>query len=136
MNEITDTFIKECGTIEDWGGQKDLWLSALGSFALGWNAYLKYHPDIKENIGLEYLEVLRQEYSGNKCIFSAGFVTGHESDTMYIRLEKEDNNPTIILLRRDEMACMAWLASGILWSDAMMDKPAPPPAEIPPATQE
>ena len=65
---------------------------------------------------LEYQEVLRQEQSGNNCVFSAGFVEGHEVDTMYIRLEKDGTEPTILLFRPDEMATIAWLASGVLWS--------------------
>ena len=65
---------------------------------------------------MRYKEILKQEYVGNNCIFSAGFVSGHEVDTMYIRLEKDGKEPEIILLRPDEMACIAWLASGVLWS--------------------
>lgn len=65
---------------------------------------------------LNYDEVLRQEYLGNNCVFSAGFVTGHEVDTMYLRFEKDGAEPEIIHLRPDEMACIAWLASGVLWS--------------------
>src|SRR5690349_14369655 len=68
---------------------------------------------------IEYEEVLRQEYSENKCIFSAGFVTGHAVDTMYIRLEREGEEPVVILFRPDEMASIAWLASGVLWSNEM-----------------
>ena len=68
---------------------------------------------------MQYDEVMKQEYSENKCVFSAGFVTGHEIDTMYIRLEKDGSEPEIILLRPDEMACIAWLASGVLWSNEM-----------------
>lgn len=64
---------------------------------------------------MTFEEILRQEYAGNNCVFSAGFVDGHEVDTMYIRLEK-DGEPFEILLRPDEMACIAWLASGVLWS--------------------
>jgi hypothetical protein len=67
---------------------------------------------------MEYQEVLRQEYAGNNCIFSAGF-TGHEVDTMYIKLEKDGEEPTILLFRPDEMAVIAWLASGVLWSHEM-----------------
>jgi len=66
---------------------------------------------------MKYEEILKQEYAGNNCIFSAGFVSGHEVDTMYIRLEKDGEEPEIILLRPDEMACIAWLASGVLWSN-------------------
>lgn len=68
---------------------------------------------------LSYDEVLKQEYSKNNCVFSAGFVEGHPVDTMYIRLEREGEEPTIILLRPDEMASIAWLASGVLWSNEM-----------------
>ena len=68
---------------------------------------------------LKYIEVLRQEYSGNDCMFSSGFVEGLEFDTMYIRLEKQGVEPEIIHLRPDEMACIAWLASGVLWSNEM-----------------
>jgi hypothetical protein len=68
---------------------------------------------------LNYDEVLRQEYSGNNCVFSAGFVDGHEGDTMYLKFEKDGVEPEIIHLRPDEMACIAWLASGVLWSSEM-----------------
>ena len=71
-------------------------------------------------MSLRYREVLRQEQSENNCIFSAGFVEGHEVDTMYIRLEKDGEEPTIILLRPDEMASIAWLATGVLWSKEML----------------
>jgi hypothetical protein len=65
---------------------------------------------------LEYTEVLRQEYSHNCCVFSAGFVSGHSYDTVYIRLERDGEEPTILLFRPDELAVIAWLASGVLWS--------------------
>jgi hypothetical protein len=65
---------------------------------------------------LEYVEVLRQEYSENACVFSAGHVHGHPIDTLYLRLEKRDVEPLTILLRPDEAACLAWLLNGVLWS--------------------
>ena len=68
---------------------------------------------------LEYHEILRQEYVENNCVFSAGFVNGDKIDTMYIRLERDGAEPTIILLRPDEMTCILWLASGVLWSKEM-----------------
>jgi len=66
-----------------------------------------------------YNEVLRQEYAGNNCVFSAGFVKGSEIDTMYLSFEKDGEEPEIIHLRPDEMACIAYLASGVLWSGEM-----------------
>ena len=68
---------------------------------------------------MNFIEVLRQEYVENNCVFSSGFVEGDDIDTMYLRLEKDGKEPTIILLRPDEMACIAWLASGALWSNEM-----------------
>lgn len=69
--------------------------------------------------GLEYYETIRQEYTGNNCVFSAGFVCNHPVDTVYLKIEKDDSEPTIILLRPDEMASIAWLATGVLWSHEM-----------------
>ena len=68
---------------------------------------------------MEFTENARQEYTGNNCIFSAGFVDGHPVDTMYLKLEKDGEEPITILLRPDEMAIIAWLASGVLWSGEM-----------------
>lgn len=66
---------------------------------------------------LEYQEMIRQEYTENNCIISAGFVTGHEVDTVYLRLEKDGVEPTQLLLRPDEMIAIAWVCSGTVWSD-------------------
>lgn len=75
--------------------------------------------------GLTYTEVARQEYSGNNCIFSAGFVEGEDKpdvDTMYLKLEKDGVEPTILLLRPDEMQIITWLSSGVVWSHLMNHK--------------
>lgn len=72
--------------------------------------------------GLVYEEMCRQEYGGNDCVFSAGFVTGDSKpaeDTVYLCLEKEGTEPTILLLRPDEMQAIAWVVSGTLWSYLM-----------------
>ena len=68
-------------------------------------------------------EHLKQEYDGNRCKFSTGWVEGHPVDTMYLRLEKDGQEPTTILLRPDEMAAVAWLSSGMLWSQ-LVEEPA------------
>jgi hypothetical protein len=78
--------------------------------------------------GLTYSEVIRQEYSRNNCVFSAGFVEGEgkpEVDTIYVRLQKDGVNPTTLFLRPDEAQILAWIASGVVWShlmDVMGDK--------------
>ena len=58
-----------------------------------------------EENGLTYTEIIRQEYGGNNCIMSAGFVEGDskpEVDNIYVRLEKDGVEPTLLLLRPDE----------------------------------
>lgn len=79
-------------------------------------------PKTWEEDGLTYREMIRQEYGGNNCIISAGFVDGEnkpEVDTIYLRLEKDSVEPTVLLLRPDEMQCIAWVATGVIWSHLM-----------------
>ena len=63
----------------------------------------------------EYEETISQPY--NNCKFSAGFVHGHPVDTLYLKLERINEETVCILLRPDEMAAIAYCASGVLWSD-------------------
>jgi hypothetical protein len=63
---------------------------------------------------LEFTELIRQEYAN--CCFSAGMVDGHPLDTLYLQAEKDGVITTQLLLRPDEMAAIAWIASGVLWS--------------------
>ena len=63
-----------------------------------------------------YQEISRQEYTGNSCVFSAGFAEGHAIDTMYLRLERPDAEEVTLLLRPDEMAIISTLLTGVLWS--------------------
>lgn len=67
--------------------------------------------------GLTFNEVISQEYSN--CKFSAGMVEGHPIDSMYIQLEKDKVVTTSLLLRPDEVAAIAWIASGVLWTKEM-----------------
>lgn len=75
--------------------------------------------------GLEFKEIIRQEYAGNNCIIRAGFVEGDSKpkvDKMFLRLEKDGVEPTTLLLRPDEMQIIAWLAAGVIWSHLMNGK--------------
>ncbi|MEW6616591.1 MAG: hypothetical protein AB1401_14135 [Thermodesulfobacteriota bacterium] len=77
---------------------------------------------IWEENGLRFTEIIRQEYSGNNCIISGGFVKGKDKppvDNIYLKLEKDGVEPTILLLRPDEMQIIAWVASGTIWSYLM-----------------
>ena len=72
--------------------------------------------------GLTFTEAIKQEYGGNNCIISAGFVEGDnkpEVDIIYIRLEKDNVEPTVLLLRPDEAQALAWVSSGVVWSHLM-----------------
>ena len=65
----------------------------------------------------ELSELCRQPY--RNCVFSAGFANGHPVDTLYLRFEREDEEPTTWLLRPDEAAAVAWCLTGALWSEQM-----------------
>ena len=67
-----------------------------------------------------YHEAVSQLYAN--CKISTGFVEGHPVDTMYVRLERDTDGadgPLMLLLRPDEMAAIAYCATGILWSHLM-----------------
>ena len=66
--------------------------------------------------GLTYHESAVLEYPPNKCYISAGLVQGHVADSVYIRLEK-NNDPAqeiFIVLRPDELAALLAVGSGAL----------------------
>lgn len=88
------------------------------------NPSVKYSVSWSEN-GLEFTEIIRQEYAGNNCVVSAGFVEGENKpkvDTIFLRLKKDGVDPTVLLLRPDEMQAIAWVASGVIWSHLMNEK--------------
>ena len=69
--------------------------------------------------GYRFREVISQEYAN--CKFSGGFIEGHPVDTIYLLLEKDGAVKTHLLLRPDEVAALAWVATGVLWSEHMKD---------------
>lgn len=80
-----------------------------------------YRESYKESEYFWYIdyrlyETGRQEYAGNNCIFAAGLVDNHPVDTHYLLMEKDGQEATVILFRPDEMAAIAWLCSGALWT--------------------
>lgn len=66
-------------------------------------------------------EICAQEYGGNNCKISAGFVEGAdpEVDIMYLRFEKDNTLPIEIHMRPDEAAAVSWVLTGTLWSNEM-----------------
>ncbi len=65
---------------------------------------------------LTYEPVCTQPYQD--CVFEAGNVTGHPIDTLYLTLRR-GGEETTLLLRPDEAQAIAWVLSGVLWSDQM-----------------
>ena len=63
-------------------------------------------------------QALEQPYQD--CTFSAGLVTGAEPDTVYLRMERDGEQPTTLFLRPDEMLALVWVASGALWPAEML----------------
>ena len=65
-------------------------------------------------------QALSQPYAN--CEFSAGLVEGIEPDTLYLLLQRDNEDETILFLRPDEMQAIAWLCNGALWSVAMLEE--------------
>lgn len=63
---------------------------------------------------MNFEEIASQRYTD--ATFSAGFVTGHPVDTVYLRWERNGEEPTTILMRPDELAAVMHVAAGVLWS--------------------
>jgi len=72
---------------------------------------------------LIFTEVIKQAYTD--CCFSAGFVKGHPVNTVYLMIDRGGKTDVLLTLRPDELAAIAWIATGVLWSQAVIsiDKP-------------
>ena len=65
---------------------------------------------------LTYSEVDSQFYAGNDCSFSSGIVGGHPVDTIYLKMEKDGEEATVLHLRTDEAVRIAALLCNAVWS--------------------
>lgn len=70
--------------------------------------------DTWENDGLTFTDIVKQPYTN--CVFATGTIEGHPVDTVYLRWERDDGTGGMLMLRPDEMAAIAQLCSGLLWS--------------------
>lgn len=61
-----------------------------------------------------YTESISLPYQN--CIISVGEVKGHPVDTLYLKFGRNNDTALTILLRPDEMAAIAYCATGVLWS--------------------
>ena len=64
--------------------------------------------------GLSFTELVSQPYQN--CEFSAGLVEGHSVDVLYLKVDRDGATDVFLILRPDEMAAIAYCASGALWS--------------------
>lgn len=62
-------------------------------------------------------ETFRQEYGGNNCIFAAGKLHDTETpvDTVYLWIQKDGVDPTILFLRPDEALSICSALTRALW---------------------
>lgn len=66
--------------------------------------------------GLTFTELIQQTYGNNNCKFSGGSVEGHPIDTVYLAWQKDGDEGGCLLLTPDELAAIAWVANGAVWS--------------------
>ncbi len=64
-------------------------------------------------------EAANQPYQN--CEFSAGQVEGIDPDVLYLKIGRDGQEPSYFFFRPDELAAVAWCASGALWSHLMME---------------
>lgn len=62
-------------------------------------------------------EVSSQPYAD--CEFSAGVVDGIPPDVIYLRMERDDEDPTTFFFRPDEALAVLHVLSGALWTNEM-----------------
>lgn len=75
--------------------------------------------EVWEQDGLKFTEMIRQGYDGNNCVFSSGMVEGHPVDTVYLKWQRDSDDGGMLILRPDELAAIAWVATGTLWSELL-----------------
>jgi hypothetical protein len=56
------------------------------------------------------------------CCFSAGLVFEHPHDTIYLKFERDGEEPTLILLRNDEAVRIAGLLSNAVWAELLLKR--------------
>lgn len=72
--------------------------------------------------GYECEEMIRQVYGGNNCVFSAGVIHDHPEEHVYLKWQKDGDDGSTLLLKKDELAAIAWIATGTLWSVLMTER--------------
>ena len=71
--------------------------------------------------GRTFTELCRQSYGGNGAYFATGIVGGDPVEQVYFQWGKDGQPTGMFLLRADELAAIAWVASGTLWAVLLDD---------------
>lgn len=81
---------------------------------------MNYTFDIEFNDGriAHCWQAVNQPYEN--CVISAGLVDGVEPDTLYLRFERDGDEPSTFFLRPDEMMAILHVGAGALWSAKML----------------
>ena len=56
------------------------------------------------------------------CVISAGLVEGIDPDILYLMFERDNDEPTMIFMRVDEMLAIVHACTGAMWSREMIDR--------------
>lgn len=90
---------------------------------------LEYVPRYIEDLGLFEIKlrggIIARPINLEKTVeqpykdasFRAGLVVGHEIDTIYFEIDRDERPQLTILLRSDEALALIWVLSGALWSE-------------------
>jgi len=73
-----------------------------------------------EDYSIKLEKVVEQPYKD--AVFRAGLVEGHEVDTIYFEVERNERPQITMLLRTDEALALVWVLSGALWSEQIQDR--------------
>ena len=93
-------------------GYQPWFIEDIGLFEIKLGGYIPETRVVLEETG-------EQPYTDTR--FSAGLVEGHAHDTIYLKLERENEEPLTLLLRRDEALAVIWLLGGALWSERIQE---------------
>jgi hypothetical protein len=66
--------------------------------------------------GRTFTELTRQTYGGNGAYFATGVIEGDPVEQVYLQFGKDGKPDRMLMLTIDELAAIAWVASGTLWS--------------------
>ena len=58
----------------------------------------------------------------NNLVVSGGVIHDHPVEHVYLKWQKDEDDGSMLLLKKDELAAIAWISTGTLWSVLMTDR--------------